>query len=575
MAYKSEFAKYQAEFIQAYDNGGDYPSFGEGYYGSNAKRIEKWLSNTVIKAHEDDDQVYPNAKNILDHFSEDLLWDYERPALRALVLKQFTDEKDKESAHLCSLVQVLSVCHYLLQRCCFCVIRPANEDWAFDMFQSLNATGTPLTALETFKPSVLNYLKLNQVEYKGSITEKYFQKVESFLSEPSSAVQKTKRTNDFLVSFFVAYNGDKVPTHFSGERKALVEGYTDLQTAAEKEAFIKKMGDYADFYNLWLNYDGTSLFDLKEMHEDADLVSLLLLFLKESNHRMAITTVGSMYQGVFDRSPHAAQDFVDTVKATAAFYFLWRSVYSNNGLDVVYRNFFQECFKQGKEVTVAGLKEHFVKAHIEKGVSKDVWKREAAANLKYGKANEFIKLALLITFTDTIPDPVVKGSIKKGKPGTVDYLKYKYWKADDLKTIEHVAPQTNPGTWDDHLYDADTMLVNSLGNLTLLPVDINASIGNKSLQEKLLYYKSVAEEDPDVLAQIASKAQSLGFSMNKNTAELLQQCKYAQHMRPISELDYCDSWKADLIKARTNAMLEIIWGRLTEWLPLFLSNGSN
>ena len=165
--------------------------------------------------------------------SQEWLWEYERPILKECVEKQYTSENSTETSTICSLVQTLAACYYLLQRCCFCVIKPENEDWAFDMFQSLNATGTPLTALETFKPVVVNYFKTNKVDYKGSITEKYFSDVENFLSAANTAVQKTKRTNDLIVSFFAAYNGEKVPTHFSGERRALVDSYNMLSTAYE------------------------------------------------------------------------------------------------------------------------------------------------------------------------------------------------------------------------------------------------------------------------------------------------------------------------------------------------------
>lgn len=573
-AYQSELAKYQALFIEAViaseTPGGvpEYPSFEAGsYYANNAKRIEKWLSNEVAKAHEDDED-YPNAKTILKHIDEELLWDYERPILTDLVDKQFTTEKDKESATICSLVQVLAAAHYVLQRCCFCLIKTAKEDWAFDMFQSLNATGTPLTALETFKPIVLNYLKTNKVEYRGSMTEKHFKKVEDFLSAPNSAVQKTKRTNDFLVSFFVAFNGEKVPTHFSGERRALVEGYNSITTSEEKEQFIKKMGDYADFYDRWLAFDASTIFKINEFNEEADLASLLIAFLKDSNHRMAITTLATAYQDVLDGKIGASQPFIDTVKATAAFYFLWRSVLPNNGLDVAYRDYFGKCFETKTAFSVKGLKAHLQKTLDAKGIKKDIWIRNAAMNIKYDKNTDFTKLALLIASTDTIPDTVVRGSIKKGKPGTFDYLKVKYWTSEDLKTIEHIAPQTNVGIWDSALYDPATMYVHSLGNLTLLPVDINSSVGNKEWKEKLLYYKSVAEDDPAVLAGIENTAKSIGVTLSKDTVKLLQDCKYSHHIKPISSLDYFDSWKADLVKTRTEAMLNVIWDRLTDWLAI-------
>ena len=121
-------------------------------------------------------------------------------------------------------------------------------------------------------------------------------------------------------------------------------------------------------------------------------------------------------------------------------------------------------------------------------------------------------------------------------------------------------------SWDTDLYDKDSMLVHSLGNLTLLPVDLNSSAGNKSFQEKLLYYKCVAEEDQDKLNAIENKAKTLGITMNESTLKLLTKCNYSHHIKPISVMDYYDSWKADLVKARTNAMIDIIWNKLMSWL---------
>jgi hypothetical protein len=570
-AYQSEFAQYQALFINAYDEfiNDSNPKFQvknlSGKYDQNLKRIERWVNNIVGKSHVEATD-YPKAQDILKGISEDLLWDYERPTLKDIIKKHFEEEKTKDSDTLCILVQVLAACYYLLQRCCFCVIKPENEDWAFDMFQSLNTTGTSLTALETFKPVVVNYLKIRNIDYNGSISEKYFSQVQKFLDDNNNTV-KTKRTNDFIVSFFVAYKGEKVPTHFSGERRALVDSYNNLSTEKEKESFIKMMGDYSQFYNLWLIYDGQKPFQINEFNEETELASMLILFLKNSNHRMAITTLGASYSKVLDNESGAAADFIGIIKATTAFYFLWRSAYSNNGLDIAYRDYFHKRFEANLPITLDSLKEHFIQTLKEKGVTSEEWKRKAAANLKYGKNNnDFVRLALLITATDTVPDPETLGSIMKGKSDTCDYLKLKYWNSNDLKTIEHIAPQTNHGAWDKDLYDPDTMFVDSLGNLTLLPVEINSSLSNKGLQEKLLYYKCVAEESQSEIDDLANMAKLMGITLNGDTIQLLRDSKYAHHIKPISQLNYSDSWKVDLVKHRTNAMLGIIWDKLYSWL---------
>lgn len=112
------------------------------------------------------------------------------------------------------------------------------------------------------------------------------------------------------------------------------------------------------------------------------------------------------------------------------------------------------------------------------------------------------------------------------------------------------------------------MLVNTLGNLTLLPQAINSSAGNKGFQEKLLYYKCVSEDDQDALNDVGKKAKSLDISLNENTIEILKACKYSNHVKSISTMDYCDSWKSELVNDRTYAMLEIIWNKLMSWLVI-------
>ena len=182
----------------------------------NGRRIESWLKKTVSTAHEEQsDDDFANAEEILSHFSQDHLWEFERPDLVEIIQeKNFTDKRSN-SYILAELIQTLSVCHYLLDRCCFTIIQPTDDDWAFDMFQSLNATGTPLTAIETFKPTVVNTVDNESGhQFKDSDSDKSFKKVEDFLSEATTAAQKNKRTNDYLTSFFVAYDGRTMSTHF-------------------------------------------------------------------------------------------------------------------------------------------------------------------------------------------------------------------------------------------------------------------------------------------------------------------------------------------------------------------------
>lgn len=574
IAYKSELSNYLGHFIKAYSDNTPFPCLTKDKYGNtllyqNGRRIESWLKREVSTAHEEQNNGdFANAEDILEHFSQDLLWEFSRPNLVEIIKgKDFSDKKSN-SYILCELVQTLSVCHYLLDRCCFTIIQPTDDDWAFDMFQSLNATGTPLTAIETFKPTIVNTVDGERgQQFKDSDSDKFFKKVELFLSEATTAAQKNKRTNDYLTSFFVAYDGRTMSTHFSYQRKVLNSVYESLKSFADKENFVKKMGNYAEFYQKWIQYDGrdNSTFPAIGSSADADVASMLILFLKASNHKMAITVLGRMYDSVIEQESESVDSFINTVKFISGYYFLWRSSYSNAGLDSTYREF----FKKSSDFSLESVKAFFRLSLRNKGIdTKDSWKQKAKNYLKYDTTGkDVIRLALLIAAHDTIPDPDNTGLIKIGREGCSKYLSIEKWLSDDLKTIEHIAPQKNENNmWDEKLYDIPIDPFQSLGNLTLLPQDLNSSAGNKGWKEKLLYYQSVAEKDPAKINSIKQKSQDLGITLNTPTVELLKDTHFNEHLSSISSLSYNDIWDKNMVEKRTDVMLDIIWDRVSKWI---------
>ena len=572
-AYKSELAIYLGRFIKAYCDKTSFPCLTkEGSKNSllyqNGRRIEAWLKKTVAVAHEGNTDDFASAENILNKFSQDQLWDYDRPELEEIVRQLDYNNKKGNSYILSELVQTLAVCHYLLDRCCFTIIQPTDDDWAFDMFQSLNATGTPLTAIETFKPTVVNTIdNLPNKQFKDSISDIYFKKLEVFLSEATTAQQKNKRTNDYLTSFFIAYDGRTMSTHFSYQRKVLNEVYSAFDSLEQKESFVKRMGNYAEFYKEWLSYDGknNAKFHLVGDAYESDLASMLILFLKSSKHKMAITVLGSMYNLIQENNlENGAELFIESVKLIAAYYFIWRSAYPNAGLDTTYRDFFKN-----NTFSIDSLRSYIRSILAKKEIeNKDGWKALAKNYLKYDSTgNDVIRLAILASAHDTIPDNNHIGSLKLGRHGCAPYLTIEKWMSQWLKTIEHIAPQTNKeNLWDTSLYEPTTKIFQSIGNLTLLPQDLNSSAGNKGWREKLLYYQTVAEKDPAKIQSLEDKASELGIQLNSNTVDLLKSSQFSKHLEAISCIPYEIDWNRQIVEDRTEAMLDIIWERIAKWI---------
>lgn len=573
IAYRSELSNYLGHFIKACVEGTKLPCLPKEkdkktLLYQNGKKIEKWLKEIVSTAHVKDHEEFACANDIINNFSQEHLWDFERDNLIDIIKAEDFSSSRTNSYILNELVQVISVCHYLLDRCCFTIIQPTDDDWAFDMFQSLNATGTPLTAIETFKPTIVNTVDGEVgLIFKDSNSDKSFKKVENFLAETTTAAQKNKRTNEFLTSFFIAYNGKTISTHFSYQRKILNDVYNSLNPFINKELFIKKMGNYAEFYQNWIKYDGknNSRFPMLD-NSDAELASMLILFLKASNHKMAITMLGSMYYFVIEQCDNALNNFTNAVKSISAYYFLWRSTHSNSGLDSTYREFFKQ--NTNSQVTLEAIKKHLQNELLIKSISnKKDWMSKAKSYLKYNTtSSEIIRLSILIAAHDTISNPGEKGLIMPGREGSQNYLSIEKWNSQHLKTIEHIAPQKNNGTWDDKLYEEHIDPYQTIGNLTLLPKDLNSSAGNKSWKEKLLYYQCVAEENIEKLNDIENTANNIGITLNKDTVKILKESKFNKHISSISTLTRDDNWNRDLVDKRTDIMLDIIWERVSKWI---------
>lgn len=622
VAYTSPATKYISEFIEfisEVESGNkpfsikDAPGFDKDAEGeehmvaSSVKLMRTWLTTTVARAHLDkkkDD--FPSAELLIQTVkNQKFIWGYDRPELKLLIEESDVQNIKSGASHICSLVQIFAVAYYLLERCCFTVIQPTNEKWGLDMFQSLNATGTPLTAIETFKPSVVNTNEvIEQKDFKGSDDALWFKKAED-LFEGKSASEKNRLTNDFLTSFALVTDAEeqKLSSQFSEQRKWLDNVYSKLGRnseagSAEKHVFIKFFGQYADFYrhirhDNWLSA-GTAL-PLLTGRPEAELATVILLYLNKSNHRMAITILAQYYILAQNASPEEknarADDFIAAVKAVGAFYTLWRCAQTNSGLDAKYRAFFKGSGDKSEEgdkffqntvawlqrkqdPTVAQLKQHLYeslksnssadgKDKDKKTFTKEVWLRKATFNLVYD-SKQVVKFVLLLYAHDSIPDITNPGLAKFGRHNVNNCMTINIWNSPDTATIEHVAPQKASGTWDSTIYNDNSF--NQIGNLILLPGKFNSSAGNKGWDEKLIYYRHLGENDQDIVDKLTEEALAKGYTLVPSTIKLMQQATHQAHIKVILDIDTVRPWDATFIAERTERILSMTWDKLIKWL---------
>ena len=579
--YQSEVSSFLASFIRAVTNKSTFPSIPTGsLVGKNLRKMNSLLNN-VEKAYDSNSngEDFPPAWKIIQGMNQVELWSYERPELVEIINNPGNPISLTEK-RVCSLVQLFAFCHYLLQRCCFTLNEPVSEDWAFDMFQSLNATGTPLTALETFKPLVVNVVisqSGNSEGFKGSKSEKYFNLVEELLAPLSSASSKNKLTNDYLTLFALTHDATKLSTHFSVQRRWLTETYNKFGSPQEREEFIRSMGELAIYWEKVRKFDPNKQLVIPETenvsYPDRKEAALCVLYLQDAGHKMAHTILSRFYSLVIRKQPTADTDFVFACKAVAAFFTLWRSALPNTGLDEVYRKLLREkmSWKQGNsQLTVQELKTSLMGVLKDKEIgTKEEWKKKATQYLRYNEAKAVCRFALFITSHDTIPDQTNPGLMKIGTLGSSpSYLEPTKWVSEDFRSIEHVAPQkpkiSSDADWDKALYENDDY--EQIGNLLLLPTEINSSASNKAWIEKWIYYRHLAETDPENLASLKKEAEGNGVDLKDETINLLKKTQHKHHIIPIVQLGATGQWDKSFVEKRTERICDILWERIYEWL---------
>ena len=582
--YISEVSRHLASVIDALENDGDYTLPQENStVKRNLRRMNEYLDD-VIKAHEKNED-FPPAWRILQGAAgnglQEQLWGYQRTELVDAINNRATPPTKVEAA-LCSVVQLLAFTNFLLNRCCFTVIKPTAETWAFDMFQSLNATGTPLTAVETFKPMVSNYCGMNG-GFKGSKSDGYFQEVDNFLGQATSANTKNRLTNEFLTTFALVQDGTKLPSQFSVQRRYLEASYNNCATPADHEEFVRRMADLA-FYRHKVSdiaFDAQTRIPLTEgaPDDEREMAALCVAYLKKANHKMADTILSRFY-ALLRRAddttrPAARDDFLAACKAVAAFFTLWRAASSNSGLDDVYRRAFrQDGGKMSwtgdpKAFTLANVKQHLSDALTQANIGdKSKWMNRAEVELRYANGvDQVCRFALLLAAHDTTPDPATPGLMVAGKSGLQKYLSLEKWLAPDLSSIEHIAPQTNDARtpWDATLYEDEVF--QRIGNLTLLPREINSSAGNKGWLEKCLYYRYLTVTNPTVDHPIIeAEAAKQGIVLNPQTTAMLKDAQHKAHIVPIARLGMAGQWDRALVEARTQRICDLLWERISPWL---------
>ena len=496
-----------------------------------------------------------------------------------------TDENDKFN----KLTRLIFFASFVLNRICLTVITAKNEDYAFDIFESLNTTGEPLTALETFKPKVIYWKELSK--YECSYEKQLMDNIDSYID---SAKDKSKATQDLLIYFAYGYSGDQLSNRINDQRRYMRK-FDSLTTDNDKIKFIQVLSDTASFMkNVWSKEnleirDSFNHLDLKEV----DTVRVCINFLIDLKHTMTIPLLVRYYANVLhsqnadeNQKNKAEQIFANALKAITAFAFLWRSSRTTTDrIDQFYRDLMKLgvierkkigftstrvkpiCAKSDDLQSVYDLKKIFkeILANIGKVNTKSDWIEIAKNQEIYTISTPLTRFMLLAAEDRAVIDQNTPYLITRGKDQLTTYLTYDAWNNNLYKTIEHIAPENNSNWSQSDIYSQTDHAEHHIGNLTLLPLGENASLSNYEWSKKLVLYKILAAETEQQASEIANNsALKEVFNELDSIRKKASGSKYLVFAKAISNYSG-NEWNRSAVDERGARICELAWNTIENW----------
>ena len=589
-SYKSPVAHYIAKYIRGL-NLDDCHSAIDPISGArvraNVTLMNRWIAG-ICSAHSIDSKKYeqfPVGKNIITPRIHRYVLGHRsvEPRLVELITRSDSNRNtyDRDAA---ALYQLFLFSYYVQHRCGLNRLEPRHEEWGFDMFQALNATGTPLTAMETFLPIVMKYENVgNGTTWESTPSSESMNIIDSLFEVTTSNQDKNRRVNELLTAFSLCYEGKKLSNKFSFQRSWLNKCYLrDLDNLNQRRTYIKHMAEVANFYRVvWYMEDSPRDDGISALvgHQDNELCSMLVQYLRQA-HAQLVAPILARYFGQYSDHERQIGELTDAIKACAAFFTIWRSAHSTAGLDDIYRRFFQgsngpimvdDHTIKGHQgpISVADLKDYFSEVLKRDGLDTcEAWMNRSEPFLLYSEIGTVCRFVLFVSGHDRLADEEKPGLTKSGKRDVCNLLNPTAWRSNSFRSIEHVAPQNPPDVhvWDPAIYSKNRF--NQIGNLLLLPADINNRVSNQGWAHKYFHYRYVGQRSSERADRIRAEASDCGVNISSRVAKMLSRSAYNCTIEPITLIGVAGGWNAEMIDRRTNQLKEIAWERLSKWLNL-------
>ncbi|MCY3620300.1 MAG: DUF262 domain-containing HNH endonuclease family protein [Gammaproteobacteria bacterium] len=519
--------------------------------------------------------------------------EFHRRSVKALFEKLTTDANSsnkiladlRNTPSVAPLVRLIAFASYITK--CVILTRVETEDdsYAFDIFDALNTTGEPLTAIETFRPRVIQFE--NQRDgFHGSESQQHLDMLSTHLDEVFPKTEdRQKATKELLVSFALYLNGRKLGLPLKAQRSYLRSRFDkyseDAQGEHHRRRFVKALADVAEFRNRYWAPGDIRTLDAVHTPDASDTIKLCFSFIGAMNTSLTLPLL-ARYWVRFRNKEIPESEFLETAKAVTAYIVLRRAVTGGTeGIDSEFRRMMHDrpktegdpfCAGEDQKNTLpssstlkAEIRQRYLKLKSCDATDRTAWVSRARSKPLAYHSRPLCRFLILSASHNAMPDNAKPGLLTRCgvvPSEALDYLSFARWKSELYATVEHVAPDSNTkGLWDSTIYGDDTK--HSLGNLVLLPHAENTMIGDAEWAKKKLFYRAFAAETETKKRDALQKAKTNGLSFSKKTMDLLDG---NQQLPMLKSLNAVSDWDRTFIEQRSQRLLELAWDQIWPWL---------
>ncbi len=519
----------------------------------NYEYIKKQVKLGIYKGNDTSDTTVQSDLDF-NQISHD---NFQNDGLRKLFKKLDTlsdrTEKDNAISDIVSnsdshgLVRLMLFSHYVLKSVVLMRIETSDENAAFDIFDSLNTTGEPLTAIETFKPQVMRFERENGYG-NFSITEsaKHFERLEENLNHIYLENDKRQNeTRDLLVTFALYMEGYKLPENLAEQRIYLRTRFERAANSNLKNRIVQSLADIADFRQTYWNKDSIRTLDSIHSNDTSNRLKLCCAFIADMKTSLALPIM-ARYWAQYQHD-EKEDTFTHAVMALTAFLVLRRSITgTTGGIDTDFRKMMRRfCTGLDYSNSLPSLDElkETLKTYLATsrlGVEdKKTWVSRVCEVPLADSSKPLCRFLLFAASDNSTTDHGNPGLLIREEDAIhsdqLAFLNFSKWQDDKYKTIEHVAPVSKSGGWDDEIYD-ELYTRHTIGNIILLPQKENSSVGNAPWTKKQLFYRALAAKTEEERKSQFEEAKNEGLTFPKRTENLLKKQVRLDMLDPIAKV---------------------------------------